>query len=102
MNDTTTTPRTDAAYPPKDGFVHSVLRSTWCRVHSADEAFQELQLGVVATGHARQLERELNEALEALQWIADRYDDSKPNYAAALDAYEMSNTARAILAKHNQ
>ena len=55
---------------------------------------------------ARKLERERDEAREenkkfreALEWIAKRYDDSKPTHAVAMDAYEMSCTAKASLRK---
>lgn len=44
--------------------------------------------------------REQNAKLrEVLEWIAERYDDSKPMHQVAMDAYEMSCTARAILQK---
>lgn len=55
---------------------------------------------------ARKLERERDEAMDAnkklrevLEWIAERYDDSKPMHQVAMDAYEMSCTARAALRK---
>lgn len=48
--------------------------------------------------------RERDEALEenkkfreALEWIAERYDDFKPLHSVAMDAYEMSCIARAAL-----
>jgi hypothetical protein len=37
--------------------------------------------------------------IRALEWIAERYDDSKPMHQVAMDAYEMSCAARAILQK---
>lgn len=39
---------------------------------------------------------------EALEWIAERYDDSKPTHAVAMDAYEMSCTAKAALWKEEK
>lgn len=55
---------------------------------------------------ARKLERERNKAREenkklreVLEWISKRYDDSKPMHQVAMDAYEMSCTARAALRK---
>jgi hypothetical protein len=44
--------------------------------------------------------RDTNKKLrEVLEWIAERYDDSKPMHQVAMDAYEMSCAARAILQK---
>ena len=44
--------------------------------------------------------RDTNKKLrEVLEWIAERYDDSKPMHHVAMDAYEMSCAARAILQK---
>lgn len=37
--------------------------------------------------------------IRALEWIAERYDDSKPMHQVAMDAYQMSCTARAVLQK---
>jgi hypothetical protein len=37
--------------------------------------------------------------IRALKWIAERYDDSKPMHQVAMDAYQMSCTARAALKK---
>lgn len=37
--------------------------------------------------------------IRALKWIAERYDDSKPMHQVAMDAYQMSCTARAVLQK---
>jgi hypothetical protein len=55
---------------------------------------------------ARRLERERDEAREenkklreVLEWISKRYDDSKTTHAVAMDCYEMSCTARAVLQK---
>lgn len=49
---------------------------------------------------ALKAEREENKKFrEALEWIAKRYDDSKPMFQVAMDAYEMSCTARAALRK---
>lgn len=54
------------------------------------------------------LRRERDEAryqnkkfLEALKWIAERYDDSKPTHQVAMGAYEMSCAARAVLKNDN-
>jgi hypothetical protein len=61
---------------------------------------------MVPTKVARRLERERDEAREenkklreVLEWISKRYDDSKPTHAVAMDCYEMSCTARAVLQK---
>ena len=65
-----------------------------------------LQYETVNANFARKLERERDEARdtnkklrEVLEWIAERYDDSKPMHQVAMDAYEMSCAARAILQK---
>lgn len=36
---------------------------------------------------------------EALEWIAERYDDFKPLHSVAMDAYEMSCIAKSALRK---
>lgn len=41
------------------------------------------------------------ELLEALEWIAKQYDDSKPIVQCASDAYAMSAWARAAITKAN-
>lgn len=41
----------------------------------------------------------IKEAHATLSWIARRYDDCKPTYQIAMDAYEMKCTASATLAK---
>lgn len=46
-----------------------------------------------------ELREENKKFREALEWIAERYDDSKPTHAVAMDAYEMSCTAKAVLRK---
>lgn len=70
-----------------------------------DAVAEKINFGV-DIDFARKLERERDEAMdankkfrEALEWIAERYDDSKPMHQVAMDAYEMSCTARAILQK---
>jgi hypothetical protein len=35
--------------------------------------------------------------IRALEWVADRYDDAKPIHQVAMDAYEMSCAAKAVL-----
>lgn len=79
------TPETDALILLKDGF------------GATDYEWRE---------HSRRLERERDEAREenkkfreALEWIAERYDDFKPLHSVAMDAYEMSCIAKSALRK---
>lgn len=37
--------------------------------------------------------------ISSLDWISKQYDDSKPMHQVAMDAYQMSCTARAVLQK---
>lgn len=37
--------------------------------------------------------------IRSLDWISKQYDDSKPLHQVAMDAYQMSATARAVLQK---
>lgn len=53
---------------------------------------------MVERDEARDANKKLREVLE---WIAERYDDSKPMHQVAMDAYEMSCTARAALRKED-
>jgi hypothetical protein len=64
------------------------------------------QIDTSASNEIKRLERERDEAREenkklreVLEWISKRYDDSKPTHAVAMDCYEMSCTARAVLQK---
>lgn len=48
--------------------------------------------------HTSDLERKLALCREALEWIANLYDDSKPTYQVAMDAYGMKSEAATALA----
>jgi hypothetical protein len=62
----------------------------------------ELQLyteKVMLAAQAAERDR-ANELVEALEWIANRYDSHKAMYECAADAYEMACKARAAIAKY--
>lgn len=61
-----------------------------------DRMVGELEKVYAERDEARDTNKKLREVLE---WIAERYDDSKPMHQVAMDAYEMSCAARAILQK---
>lgn len=65
-------------------------------VSPSDKATLELIKVTKERDEAREENKKFREALE---WIAKRYDDSKPMHAVAMDAYEMSCTAKASLRK---
>jgi len=54
---------------------------------------------VVTACVARDLERRLAMCRDALKWIAELYDDGKPSYQVAMDAYSMKCEAAKALAE---
>ena len=56
----------------------------------------------VCAGHAKRLERERDEAMNSLKWIAGRYCHEKTTFQLAQEAYEMSSKARWTLQKIEQ
>ena len=53
----------------------------------------------VRVDFARDLERKLALCRDALKWIAELYDDGKPSYQVAMDAYSMKCEAAKTLAE---
>lgn len=58
----------------------------WCRDANGTDELQVMREAI-------------KEAHAALSWIVRRYDDCKPTYQIAMDAYEMKCTAAVTLAK---
>ena len=54
---------------------------------------------VVDSADSRDLERRLALCRDALKWIAELYDDGKPSYQVAMDAYSMKCEAAKALAE---
>ena len=65
----------------------------------AAEFYYDGRTGFVEIDFCRKLERERDEAMRALEWIAGAYCHEKTTFQLAQEAYEMSSKARWTLQK---